>query len=163
LDRVFRFALFPVFCRLLSVRRTLPMRISTLSRWLTVSTMVCLVSAHVWMLYPFQFLPPTLTSYAIVFISTACLCAFSLLPSALFLRFCWRRYSSTPDTTTQWVLLVASTGLLASSILCLYPIPLSRSVIETFGLLLPLVAAAHHAIIFVVSLGVLYARNRSKV
>ncbi len=130
------------------------------SYYLTVGSMACLPLACLCMLYPFQFSPPTITSYAIVFGAFLLLSLLLMIPSSLFLLFCWRRYSQLNDSVSNSVLLLGSASLaLVSGLGIIQSFTLSK-LTDHLGHFLLIGVAIWHFGIFIISFFVLYFINQ---
>ena len=132
----------------------------TASKSLLILSVFLMTACSILPLYPFDFSPKTITSYAIVLGITLIIYLISVIPIACFFTLCWRRFKDRKEQKYRINLFVSSIAIISSTALISYQLFFTPHAAESYiAPLFPLMAASNHLIIFVVSLALLTVWN----
>jgi len=125
------------------------------SKSLLVLSALLLMACTILPLYPFDFSPKALISYAAVFGFMLIVYLLSVTPSFCFFMLCWKKFKEREDRKYRINIFASSVAIMLSTALVSYPLlSFPPTATESFitPVLLPMTVASYHLIIFVISL-----------
>jgi hypothetical protein len=133
----------------------------TASKSLLILSVFLLTACSILPLYPFDYTPKTITTYALVLGFTLIIYLISIIPSLCFFMLCWRKFADRKELKYRINLFVSSIAIISSTALIFFQLFFIPHAAESYiAPLFPLMAASNHLIIFVISLALLTVWNK---